>query len=132
MPNEFWINLPVKNISGSRAFFTQLGFKFKDGPGNTPSSAPLIVGSKEVVVMLFEEPAFKGFVNQEIADTRKSCEILLSFDAGSKEEVDSIVEKVKAAGGNSNHKPHKMEGNMYGCVFSDLDGHKWNVLHFKK
>lgn len=25
--------------------------------------------------------------------------------------------------------PSEMKGWMYGCVFTDLDGHKWNVLY---
>jgi hypothetical protein len=129
MAKEFWLNLPVKNIGASKQFFTKLGFKFNNGPGNSPTSAPLLVGSKDIMVMLFEEPTFKGFVNQEIADTKETCEVLLSFDAGSKEEVDEMAKKAVAAGGTTNHKPYKMEGQMYGCVFSDLDGHKWNVLY---
>jgi len=43
---EFWLNLPVKEINRSKVFFNKLGFKFNDGPGNTPTFAPLIVGSK--------------------------------------------------------------------------------------
>ncbi len=129
MTKEFWLSLPVKDIKRSKEFFMKLGFKFSPGPGNTENSAPLVIGSKNVVVMLFEEPAFKGFVNQEITDTKKHCEVLLSFDAQSKEEVDEMVVKAIKAGGTSNHKPTEMTGFMYGCVFSDLDGHKWNVLY---
>ncbi len=129
MAKDFWLSLPVKNVKRSREFFTKLGFKFTPGPGNTDTSAPLVIGNKNVVVMLFEEPAFKGFVNQEITNTDKSCEVLLSFDAASKEEVDEIVLKVIEAGGTSTHKPYEMQGPMYGCVFRDLDGHCWNVLH---
>ena len=131
MAKEFWLNLPVKDIKRSREFFSKLGFKFSEGPGNTPTSAPLLVGNKNVMVMLFEEPTFKGFVNQEVADTNRYCEVLLSFDASSKEEVDEMAKKALEAGGKTNHKPYKMEGPMYGCVFTDPDGHKWNVLHMK-
>ena len=82
--------------------------------------------------MLFEEAAFKGFVNQEIADTKLFCEVLFSFDASTKEEVDEMARKAVEAGGKTNHQPYDMNGPMYGCVFSDLDGHKWNVLYMKK
>jgi predicted lactoylglutathione lyase len=132
MANEFWLSLPVKDIKKSKQFFTALGFKFSPGPGNTDTSAPLVIGTKNVVVMLFEEPSFKGFVNQEITDTNKSCEVLLSFDAESKEEVDEMVKKVIQAGGSSTHKAKEMTGSMYGCVFRDLDGHRWNILHMDR
>ena len=131
MAKEFWLSLPVKDIKRSKDFFTRLGFVIKEGPGNTPSSAPLVVSDKKVVVMLFEEPAFKRFVSQEIADTSKFCEVLLSFDAASKEDVDAIAERAVEAGGKTSHKPYKMDGPMYGCVFSDPDGHKWNVLYMR-
>ncbi|HEU0064220.1 MAG TPA: VOC family protein [Flavisolibacter sp.] len=130
MAKDLWINLPVKNLARSKEFFTKLGFTFGDGPGNTPTSAPLMISSK-TVVMLFEEPVFKSFVKQEITDTSKSCEVLFSFDAASKDEVDQLAKKVVEAGGKTNHTPYAMEGNMYGCLFTDPDGHKWNILHMK-
>ena len=132
MANEFWLNLPVKSISRSKEFFIALGFKFSNGPGATPVSAPLLIGKKDMMVMLFEEATFKGFVNQEITDTENTCEVLLSFDASSKEEVDEMARKVVAAGGKTTHIPSEMKGAMYGCVFSDLDGHKWNVLYLAR
>lgn len=129
MAKQFWLNLPVKSLAKSKEFFSKLGFKFSTGPGSTDTSAPLLMGDNNVVIMLFEEPAFKGFVNSDVADTSKGTEVLLSIDAESKEEVDELVSKVIAAGGKSTHKPSEMQGWMYGCVFTDLDGHKWNVLY---
>jgi len=126
---QFWISLPVKDINKSKEFFTQLGFKFNTKYGNSPNSASLLVGEKDVVVMLFDEPSFKGFTNNEITSTKQSTEVLLSIDAQSKEEVDEMAKKAIEAGGASNHKPTEMKGWMYGCVFSDIDGHRWNVLY---
>lgn len=128
MAKDFWINLPVKDISRSKAFFKSLGFKFNP-QYHSDNSCSLLLGDKSVVVMLFEEPAFKGFTSNNISDTQQGTEVLLSFDAQSKEEVDEIIEKVIAAGGTSNHKPADMKGWMYGCVFADPDGHRWNVLY---
>src|ERR1700712_1048147 len=129
MTKEFWINLPVKDINASKNFFTQLGFSFNTQHGNTDHSASMLIGQKKVVVMLFDEPTFKSFTNNELADTSTSTEVLLSIDAATKEGVDEMAAKAVAAGGKSNHKPFEMNGWMYGCVFSDLDGHRWNVLY---
>ncbi len=128
MARQFWINLPVKNINNSKEFFTKLGFKFNT-EHNSPNSACLLLGESNVVCMLFDEQTFKGFTNNEITSTNTSTEVLLSFDAQSKEEVDEMAKKAIDAGGTSNHKPTEMKGFMYGCVFSDIDGHRWNVLH---
>lgn len=127
MTRQLWINLPVKNVSNSKGFFTQLGFRLNTEHGNTDQSACLLIGEKNTVVMLFDEATFKGFTNNEIATHGK--EVLLSIDAESKEEVDDLVRKAVEAGGSSNHQPANMTGWMYGAVFTDIDGHLWNVLY---
>ncbi|MEI6682294.1 MAG: VOC family protein [Bacteroidota bacterium] len=128
MTKGVWINLPVKNINRSREFYTSLGFSFNTRHGNTDHSAAMVVGEKEVIVMLFDEPAFKSFTGGEIADTAKVAEVLLSIDASGKEEVDEMAAKAVKAGGKSDHIPAPMKDWMYGCIFSDPDGHRWNVL----
>jgi predicted lactoylglutathione lyase len=129
MAKQFWINLPVKDIKKSKAFFTDLGFTFNPAYGNSDNSASLLVGENNTVVMLFDEPTFRSFTSNEVSDTNSGTEVLLSFDAENKEEVDEIAKKAIAAGGSSNHIPNVMKGWMYGCVFADLDGHRWNVLY---
>lgn len=129
MTKEFWISLPVRDVKKSRAFFTEIGFKFNKGPGNTETSACLIMGTKSVVVMLFEDPVFKGFTHRPITDANQSTEVLLSFDAESREEVDEIASRVEKAGGVVTRKPGEAQGYMYGFNFADIDGHQWNVLY---
>ena len=129
MTKEFWINLPVKNVSKSKEFFKKLGFTFNPHYGNSDNSASLFLGQHNVVVMLFDEPTFKGFTGQTVADAKQATEVLLSIGAESVEEVDEMAMKAINAGGKSNHKPYLMNGWMYGCVFTDLDGHQWNVQY---
>jgi predicted lactoylglutathione lyase len=128
MTKELWLNLPVKDVNRSRDFFTKIGFSFAPGPGNTSTSAPLQIGSKGVIVMLFEENLFKRFSGNELADTSKVSEVLISFDAESPAEVDEIAQKVTAAGGVIYAQPGESEGWMYACGFCDPDGHRWNPL----
>ena len=129
MTKEIWINLPVKDIAVSKEFFTKLGFAFNSEFGNTAHSACLNIGSKNVAVMLFADHLFKSFTQNDIADTSKVTEVLLSIDAESREEVDELAKKAAEAGGIVFGKPQENQGWMYGCGFSDLDGHRWNVLY---
>ena len=128
MTKEIWLNLPVKNVAASKAFFEKIGFSFNEQQ-TTEHSACMVVGSKKTVVMLFAEPIFVGFTGgAALSDASKSAEILISFDAESRAEVDEIAQKAAAAGGSVFGKPSEIQGWMYGCGFADLDGHRWNAL----
>ncbi|HLN19767.1 MAG TPA: VOC family protein [Bacteroidales bacterium] len=129
MTKEFWINLPVKDIKRTKDFFTQLGFTFKPLPGNREDAACLILGSKSVQVMFFEEHEFRSFTNSDIPDTSRNNEVLFSVDAENAEEINMLASKVSKAGGKIFAEPGEKDGWMYGFGFTDPDGHKWNVLH---
>ena len=129
MTKELWINLPVKNVKKSSEFFASIGFTPNSHYPKTDQSSSFFVGSKNIVVMLFAEPAFQGFTQNKIADTKQSTEVLFSFDAESRDEVDQLAEKVNAAGGIIFAKPGENQGWMYGFAFEDLDGHRWNALY---
>lgn len=129
---EIWINLPVKDVAKSKEFFTTLGFTLNIQNGNTENSACFLIGSKNVVLMLFSESQFKSFSRNELTDTTKSSEVLLSFDAESRQEVDELARKAVTAGGILFGEPTEVQGWMYGCGFQDLDGHRWNVLFMDK
>jgi len=128
MTKELWINLPVKDVLRSRAFFSALGFSFNPSHGAKDESAQgLMIGT--TVVMLFPEKTFQQFTNHPITNTETSVEFLLSIDAESREEVDIIAQKVKEIGGAVYGEPSEQLGWLYGCGFTDLDGHRWNVLY---
>ena len=127
MTKQIWLNLPVKEIVKSTAFFVKMGFSFSK-EYETESSKCMLVGHADFVVMLFEESVFEGFTQNKITDTKSSSEILISIDAESKEEVDEFAKKAIEAGGTLFSPPAENQGWMYGCGFADLDGHRWNVL----
>lgn len=128
MIKEIWINLPVKNLEKSKKFYTQIGFKLNAKHPDTENSLSFFIGEKNVVLMLFPETTFKNFSQNKITDTTESSEVLFSIDAESRNEVDEIAKKVEEAGGSLFGEPAENQGWMYGCGFTDLDGHRWNVL----
>ncbi|KAF2341658.1 VOC family protein [Flavobacterium tistrianum] len=127
MTKQIWLNLPVKDVAKAKDFFWKIGFSFNE-QHDTPSSTCMVVGEGHFVIMLFEEMLFSSFSKNSITDTNLSSEVLISIDAESREEVDELAEKVKEAGGNVFAPPAESQGWMYGCGFTDLDGHRWNVL----
>lgn len=132
MIKNLWLNLPVSNVKKSADFFSAIGLKINEHYGIKENSASFFIGDKNVVLMLFDHATFSNFLPQssKIGSTEK--EVLISIDAESKEEVDELAAKVVSAGGSTEHKPYELQGNMYGCVFMDLDGHLWNILYMKQ
>lgn len=120
-----FVNLSVRDLEKSKAFFSSLGFTFN--PKFTDENAACMIVSEQAFVMLLMEPFFKTFTEQEICDTRRYTEGLFALSCSSRAEVDELVNKAVAAGGRHAMKPQD-HGFMYGWSFYDLDGHHWEVM----
>jgi len=128
MTKEIWLNLPAKNVDASLAFFTAIGFIPK--PERSAPGERACIQAGKSVVMLFNAQSFQHINGGlEMNDTSKTAQMLISFDAESKEEIDELAEKVKKAGGKVFAEPAEIQGWMYGFAFADLDGHRWNGLY---
>ena len=125
MNNPAWLNLPVKDVQNSKAFFKKLGFQFSEM--ETPTMIGLEFGEGPFRVMLFEHAEFEQFTQSTVADVTSSAEMLISMEAATKDEVDQLAQKVEEAGGNLFAGPELWQGWMYGMGFQDLDGHRWNI-----
>jgi predicted lactoylglutathione lyase len=125
MPRQIFINLPVKDLERSKAFFARLGFSFN--PQFTDDKAACLVISDTIYSMLLTEPFFRTFTHKQIADTRTSTEVLLALTCDSRNEVDRMVAKAVDAGGKPAREP-KDHGFMYERAFEDPDGHTWEVF----
>ena len=128
MTKEIWLNLPVKDVAKSKEFFGRIGFM----PNEKHASPDMVcfeVGEKKMTVLFFAEETFKGFTKSEVSDAKQGAEVLISFDAESREEVDETARKVFDAGGTIFSEPADIQGWMYGFAFADLDGHRWNMVY---
>jgi predicted lactoylglutathione lyase len=127
MSMQTFINLPVKDLTKSTKFFTQLGFSFDEQ--FTDENATRMIVSDETSVMLAVEPFFKGFIApQDIADTSKNREVIVGLSAESREQVDDLTDRALAAGGQALGDPED-QGFMYMRGFCDLDGHQWSFIY---
>ncbi|MCE3280107.1 MAG: extradiol dioxygenase [Bacteroidetes bacterium] len=129
MTKQIWLNLPVKDIKRSKEFFAELGFRFNTKHGDSETAAVMLVGENNFVIMLFTEDEYKKVAKIQSSDTTKGSELLISIDAESREEVELLTAKAEKAGGIVFGKPAEVQGWMYGSGFTDLDGHRWNILH---
>jgi len=120
-----FVNLPVRDLKRSVAFFTKLGFTFE--PRFTDENATCMIVGGDAFVMLLVEPFFKTFTRRQLCDTRTHTEGLFAISAGSRAEVDHLVKTAVAAGGDYAVDPQD-HGFMYGWSFYDPDGHHWEVF----
>jgi uncharacterized protein len=126
MSRKIFVNLPIKNMERSQAFFKSLGFSFN--PQFTNDQGACMVISDDIFVMLLVEPFFQTFTKKPIADATKTTEVLMCLSCDSRAEVDSLVKKALAAGATSPNPPQD-HGFMYGHGFTDLDGHIWELAY---
>lgn len=124
MEQELWINLPVKDLERSRAFFTALGF---ESTRDSPGMIGFTIG--KVPVMMVEESQLEQYTQHKISDTTKGSEFLISVSAPDRAYVDGITEKIEAAGGTVYSEPNEIQGWMYGMAMVDPDGHRWNIIY---
>jgi predicted lactoylglutathione lyase len=125
MATQIFVNLPVKDLDKSVAFFTELGYSFN--PNFTDEKATCMIISDSIFAMLLVEPYFMSFTKKEIPDTSKAAEVTLALSRESRAEVDSIVNMAIKAGGKAHNEPNDM-GFMYSWGYEDLDGHIWEVM----
>lgn len=126
MMTQIYVNLPVKNLDRSVAFFRKLGFAFD--PQFTDANGTCMIVDENIFVMLLTEPFFATFTNKPVADATMSTEVLVCLSRDSRQAVDSMVADAIAAGGTAPKSPQD-HGFMYQHGFQDLDGHVWELVY---
>ena len=121
---KLFVNLAVEDLKASVGFFTQLGFTFN--PQFTDDTATCMVIGEHNFVMLLTRQKFESFSPHPVVDARKGTEVLVCLSCTDRAEVDSLVAKAVAAGGNTYNAPQD-HGFMYAHGFQDLDGHIWEL-----
>lgn len=120
-----YVNLPVRDLEKTKAFWTALGFSFN--PQFTDDKAlALILKEDSIYAMLLKEEFFKTFTNRPVADG-STTQVLNAIEVDSKEAVDEMVKTALENGGVKYSEPQD-HGWMYQNAFADIDGHQWEVF----
>ena len=126
MATQIFINLPIKDLKKSMAFYEAIGFK--NNPQFTDETAACMAFNDNIFVMLLTYDKFKTFTDKSIIDAKKTVGVLNSVSVGSSDEVNAFVGKALKAGGNE-YRPAQDYGFMQLRCFEDLDGHNWEVFY---
>lgn len=126
MKTSIFINIAVKDLERSKAFFSQLGFTFNQQ--FTDETAASMSIDDNIFFMLLTENKFQSFIkDRAIADTNLVTEALYAISVDSREAVDAFLDKVIMAGGSPFREPEDY-GFMYARSFTDPDNHIWEIL----
>lgn len=126
MNKQIIINLPVKDLAKSKAFFSALGYSFNPQFCDE-KAAMMVIAEGSIQVLLTTEAFFKTLIDKPLVQAKEANELVLCLTCESREEVDSLIAKAVAAGGRTPHPPED-HGFMYDQGFEDIDGHLWNLV----
>lgn len=123
---QIFINLPVKDVEASMAFYTQLGFKVN--PLFTFDDQKCMVWSEQIYVMLQTLKMAESGNKKNLADPKKNTIATFTLPVESLDKVNEIVENGLKAGGTE-PTPMIDEGFMQVRNLEDLDGHIWGIIY---
>jgi len=126
MAQQIFINLPIKDLKKSMAFYEAIGFK--NNPQFTDETAAAMALSENIVVMLLTYNKFREFTPKTIIDAKQTVGVLNSLSFPSNAEMNDFVSKALKAGGKEYRDPQDF-GFMQLRCFEDLDGHNWEAFY---
>jgi uncharacterized protein len=120
-----FVNMPVRDLAKSKAFYEALGFV--NEPRFTDETAAAMQWSDTIVVMILTHDKWQTFTDRPIPDTGSS-EMMLCLNFDSRDEVSAIADKAGASGGTTDINPAQDLGFMMSRSFADPDGHVWEAM----
>ena len=125
MSPMIFVNVPVRDLPASMAYYKALGFEHN--PQFTDETAACIVISDTIFVMALTHAKFKEFSPLPIPDPRQQTQALYALSRESRAAVDAIAEAGLKAGGREVRERQDM-GFMYSRAVADIDGHVWEYV----
>ena len=125
MPPMIFVNVPIRDLAASMAYYKALGFEHN--PDFTDETAACIVISDTIFLMVLTHDKFRQFSSLPIPDPQQQTQALYALSRDSREAVDAIAEAGLKAGGREVRDVQDM-GFMYSRAIADLDGHVWEYV----
>lgn len=125
-PKMIWANFAVSNLERTTAFYTQLGFKHN---GASKDLTSFKFGDNDFIIHFFLKDVIEPNVKGKMADLQHGNEIVFTLSAESREQADKWAKEIEQAGGTLVSQPEAFGEGYYGFVFTDPDGHKFNLFY---
>ncbi len=125
MSRQIFLNLPVTDLSRSKAFYEALGFSID--ADYTDNKAACVVMGDGLHAMLHTHESLQRFTSKSICDPHTSVQVLMAIQVESRAEVDRLAAAAVANGGSA-PRPSLDHGFVYYHAFEDPDGNTWEPM----
>jgi predicted lactoylglutathione lyase len=126
MSRMIFVNLPVRDLAASTAFYVALGGQVNPQfSGETSSS---LMFSDAIGVMLLTHDHYRDFTKRPIGDARRESQTLLALSVDNRNAVNETLTRAAAAGGSADPNPAQDHGFMFSRSVEDPDGYVWEIM----
>jgi uncharacterized protein len=117
------ITLGVADLARARAFYEALGWT----TGAAPDDDVVFFQAGGMILALWDRTRLAE--DSATTDSGGWGGVTLAYNTRSADEVDSVIEEARSAGATIGREPGRTFWGGYSGVFSDPDGHPWEVAH---
>jgi uncharacterized protein len=117
------ITLGVSDLVRARAFYEQLGWQTRAAPDD----AIVFFQAGGSVVALWDRGLLAA--DSGVEDRGGFGGVTLAHNVSSPADVDKVIAEARAAGAAIVREPAATDWGGYSSVFTDPDGHPWEVAH---
>jgi uncharacterized protein len=126
MSKMIFVNLPVRDLAASTAFYVALGGAVN--PQFSDEHATCVMFSDVIGVMLLTHERYRQFTERPIGDARRESQALLALSVDARDAVDATLARAVAAGGRADPNPVQDHGFMFSRSVEDPDGYVWEIM----
>ncbi|QND48075.1 VOC family protein [Rhizobium lusitanum] len=126
MSKMIFVNLPVRDLSASTAFYVALGGTVN--PQFSGENSTSLMFSDTIGVMLLTHDHYREFTTRPIGDARRDSQVLIVLTVDNRDAVDATLTSAVAAGGRADPNPAQDLGFMYNRHVEDPDGYVWEIV----
>lgn len=126
MSRMILLNLPVRDLAASTAFYVALGGTVN--PQYSGESSTSLMFSDAIGVMLLTHDHYREFTKRPIGDARRDSHAMFALTVADRDAVDATVVRAVAAGGRADPNPAQDLGFMYNRHIEDPDGYVWEFV----
>ena len=117
------VTLGVGDLAAARSFYEGLGWRTNAAPGDDV----VFFQAGGMVVALWSRAELA--TDSGVEDSGGWGGVTLAYNTRSQEEVDEVIETARGAGARIVREPAETFWGGYSGVFTDPDGHPWEVAH---